>query len=106
MEARSAWEGFLWSPRLYRPLMEVLKPAFLDTANHYAQLGRHREQYASLLTFVGLDAADVFGRRSWHWPRKHCLKQRWNMPQRRFSEQWIAPASSGPTTGGTGRPRI
>ena len=43
VEARSAWEGFLWSPRPYRPLMEVLKPAFLDTANHYAQLGRHRD---------------------------------------------------------------
>ena len=60
MEARSAWEGFFSSPRLYRPLMEVLKPTFLDTANHYAQLGRHSEQYASLLTFVGLDPGDVF----------------------------------------------
>ena len=60
VEARSAWEGFLWSPRLYRPLMEVLKPAFLDTANHYDQLGRHSKQYASLLTFVGLDPGDVF----------------------------------------------
>ena len=59
-EARSAWEGFLWSPRLHRPLMEVLKPAFLNTANHYARLGRHREQYASLLTFIGLDPADLF----------------------------------------------
>ena len=60
VEARSAWEGFLWSPRLYRPLMELLKPAFLDTVNHYAQLGRHRKQYASLLTFVGLDPGDIF----------------------------------------------
>ena len=59
-EARSAWEGFLWSPRLHRPLMEVLKLGFLDTANHYAQLGRHRDQYASLLTFIGLDPADLF----------------------------------------------
>ena len=31
-EARSAWEGFLWSPRLHPPLMELLKPAFLETA--------------------------------------------------------------------------
>ena len=60
VEARSAWEGFLWSPRLYRPLMEALKPAFLDTANHYSQLGQLSEQYASLLTFVGLDPGDVF----------------------------------------------
>ena len=62
VEARSAWEGFLWSPRLYPPLMELLKPAFLETADHYAQLGRHREQYASLLTFAGLDPGDIFRR--------------------------------------------
>jgi hypothetical protein len=59
-EARVAWEGFLWSPRLYRPLMEMLKPAFLDTARHYAALGKHRAQYASLLTFAALDPGDTF----------------------------------------------
>ncbi|MCM8621413.1 MAG: SIR2 family protein [Candidatus Accumulibacter sp.] len=59
-EARAAWEGFLWSPRLYRPLMEVLKSAFLETANHYAQLGEHGRQYASLLTFAALDPGDTF----------------------------------------------
>jgi hypothetical protein len=40
--------------------MEVLKPAFLDTARHYAQLGEHGRQYASLLTFAALDRGDVF----------------------------------------------
>lgn len=59
-EARAAWEGFLWSPRLYRPLMEMLKPAFLDTARHYAALGKHAGQYASLLTFAALDPGDTF----------------------------------------------
>ena len=59
-EARAAWEGFLCSPRLYRPFMEVLKPAFLDTAHHYAALGKHRGQYASLLTFAALDPGDIF----------------------------------------------
>lgn len=59
-EARAAWEAFLWSPRLYRPLMEVLKPAFLDTARHYAALGKHGGQYASLLTFAALDPGDTF----------------------------------------------
>lgn len=59
-EARAAWEGFLWSPRLYRPLMEMLKPAFLDTARHYATLGKHDGQYASLLTFAALDPGDTF----------------------------------------------
>jgi hypothetical protein len=60
IEARAAWEGFLWSPRLYRPLMELLKPAFLDTAGHYAELGEPGRQYASLLTFAALDPGDTF----------------------------------------------
>ena len=59
-EARGAWEGFLWSPRLYRPLMDAIKPAFLDTARHYAALGTSGEQYASLLTFAALDHGDTF----------------------------------------------
>lgn len=60
VEARAAWDGFLWSPRLYRPLMEILKPAFLDTASHYRELGDHGRQYASLLTFAALDPGDTF----------------------------------------------
>lgn len=59
-EASAAWEGYLWSPRLYRPLMETLKVAFLDTANHYRFLGKHNEQYASLLTFAALEPGDTF----------------------------------------------
>ena len=60
LEARAAWEGFLWSPRLYRPLTEALKQAFLDTAKHYAELGKHSRQYAAVLTFVALDPGDIF----------------------------------------------
>jgi len=60
VEARAIWEGFLWSPRLYRPLMEMLKRAFLDTARHYAALGKHDGQYASLLTFAALEPSDTF----------------------------------------------
>ena len=63
IEGQSAWEGFLWSPRLYRPLMEVLKPSFLDTARHYDELGKYGRQYASLLTFAALDPGDVFKNR-------------------------------------------
>ncbi|WP_199221450.1 anti-phage defense-associated sirtuin Dsr1 [Desulfonatronum sp. SC1] len=59
-EARAVWEGFLWSPRLYCPLMEMLKPAFLDTARHFAALGKHNGHYASLLTFAALDPGDTF----------------------------------------------
>ena len=39
VEARAAWEGFLWSPRLYRPLLIAFKAQFLDTVHHYAELG-------------------------------------------------------------------
>lgn len=59
-EALTAWKGYLWSPRLYHPMMEVLKPAFLETAKHFSQLGEHGRQYASLLTFAALDPGDAF----------------------------------------------
>ena len=59
-EARAAWQGFLWSPQLYRPLMEKFKPAFLDTAKYYEELGEYGRQYASLLTFAALDRGDTF----------------------------------------------
>ena len=60
VEARAAWEGFLWSPRLYRPLIEAIKKPFLDTARHYAALGDHGDQYAELLTFAALDPGETF----------------------------------------------
>jgi hypothetical protein len=62
IEARAAWIGYLWAPRLYRPLLMAFKSAFLETASRYADLGEHGSQYASVLTFASLDPADVFGR--------------------------------------------
>jgi hypothetical protein len=59
-EARAAWQGFLWSPRLYRPLLAAFKESMLETARYYNQLGDHAEQYASFLTFVALDPGDTF----------------------------------------------
>ena len=63
-EAGAAWQGFLCSARLYRPLMEMeaFKRPFLDTATHYDELGTHlkQEQYARLLTFAALDPGDTF----------------------------------------------
>ena len=59
-EARSVWGGFLWSPQLYRPLVEEFKQEFLDTASHYEELGQFKRQYASLLTFAALGLSDVF----------------------------------------------
>ncbi len=54
-EARSAWEGFLSSPRINSLLFEELKPPFLDTANHCSCLGRGLGNYALLLVTCGLD---------------------------------------------------
>jgi len=52
VEARAAWEGFLWSPRPYRPLLSAIKQPLLETATHYGELGKHAEQYAAFLTFT------------------------------------------------------
>ena len=59
-EAQAAWEGALGSPLLYPPLMERVKSAFLETANHYAALGQHGRQYAAVLVHASLDPRDVF----------------------------------------------
>lgn len=59
-EAHYAWEGFLGSPRLYRPLMAELKSSFLDTANYYDKLEMHIRQYSMLLTDAALDRNNIF----------------------------------------------
>jgi hypothetical protein len=55
-EAKAAWEGFLWSPRLHRPLLIAFKSQFLETARHYAELGDHSRQFAAFLTYAALGA--------------------------------------------------
>jgi hypothetical protein len=62
-EAHAVWTGFLWSPRLYEPLLEVLKSHFIATATHYAELGECGRQYAALLTFAGLEGINAISRR-------------------------------------------
>lgn len=59
-EAKAAWEGFLWSPRLYRPLLIAFKAQFLETARHYAELGEHSRQFAAFLTYAALDPVDGY----------------------------------------------
>jgi hypothetical protein len=58
--AKAAWEGFLWSPRVYEPLLISLKPHFLSTAEHYADLGEHSSQFAAFLTYAALDSVDGY----------------------------------------------
>ena len=54
-EAKSAWEGFLWTPRIYMPFLERIKASFLATATHYDKIGKHAEQYSAFLTYVALE---------------------------------------------------
>lgn len=54
IEARRAWEGFLWSPRLYRPLLLAFKADFLETARRYESLGEHGQQFAAFFTYAAL----------------------------------------------------
>lgn len=65
-EASSVWDGFLWSPRIYRPLLSAFKNNFLATAGHYTDLGEHKSQYAAFLTYVALDPLDTFTRTELH----------------------------------------
>lgn len=60
VEAKAVWEGFLWSPRLYQPLLKVLKPQLLESANHYTDLGGHRQQFAAFLTYTALGPTDGY----------------------------------------------
>jgi hypothetical protein len=55
IEAKGAWEGFLWSPRLYQPLLIAIKEPFLATASHYAEIGEHARQFAAFLTYASLN---------------------------------------------------
>ena len=59
-EAQALWEGFLWSPRLYQPLLIALKSQFLRSADHYYDLGEHRRQFATFLTYAALGPADGY----------------------------------------------
>ena len=61
-EACAEWQGLLLSPRLYRPLMEAIKPHFLATAQHYEKLGERRAQYSRFLAIAALSQPDIFDR--------------------------------------------
>lgn len=59
-EAKCVWEGFLWSPRLYQPLLKAIKQPLLDCANHYNELGEHRRQFVIFLTYAALGSIDEY----------------------------------------------
>ncbi|MEP1445863.1 MAG: anti-phage defense-associated sirtuin Dsr1 [Paraglaciecola sp.] len=59
-EAKAVWEGFLWSPRLYQPLLTAMKRQLLDSVNHYADLQEYRQQLATFLTYVALGPTEGY----------------------------------------------
>lgn len=59
-EAKAAWEGFLWSPRVYPPLLAAIKSQFLDTPEHFAELNEHHRQFAAFLTYAALEPVDPY----------------------------------------------
>lgn len=60
VETIAVWRGFLWSPRIFRPLLIELKHLLLSTANHYDELGEFSGQYSAFLTYVALGSIDGF----------------------------------------------
>lgn len=59
-EAKAVWEGFLWSPRLYPPLLLAFKKQFLDTARYFDKIHGHRGQFAAFLTYAALDPPEGY----------------------------------------------
>jgi hypothetical protein len=64
-EAKAAWEGFLWSPRLYGPLLLAFKRQFLETARHNGELREHAQQFAAFLTYAALAPIDGYTAKEW-----------------------------------------
>lgn len=60
VEAQGAWGGYLGNPRISAELLASFKEFFLETANHYNDLGPYNEQYASLLTVAALEFREQF----------------------------------------------
>ncbi|QSP95080.1 SIR2 family protein [Marinobacter salinisoli] len=59
-EAKALWQGFLWSPRLYQPLLIALKQHFLESAEHFSDLGEQRNQFAAFITYAALSVTEGY----------------------------------------------
>lgn len=60
LEAKAAWGGFLWSPRLYQPLLIALKSPFLECASRFGDLGNNAARFAAFLTYAALGPLEGF----------------------------------------------
>lgn len=60
IESLAVWRAFLWAPRRYDPLLELIKEPFLKTVEYYKELKESSQQYASFLTFIAVDPRNLF----------------------------------------------
>ena len=54
-EARLAWEGFMWSPRIGPELWERVEPHAREACRHYGDIGRGRSSLPGLLVSKYID---------------------------------------------------
>ena len=60
-KAAAMWDSFLHAPRIYMPLLELLKSPFLAVPDHIGVLEEQcLKQYARFLTYIALGEASVF----------------------------------------------
>lgn len=103
VEARATWEGFLWSPRLYPPLMVAMKGAFLETARHYDELGEHARQFSMFLTYAALYQEEPYTVQDF---RTAFGALPWRNRRRRSCRHWRGQRIGGTIIGPTGSNRF
>ncbi len=61
-DSRCVWEGFLWSPQMYLPVISLIKEDLIKTVEHYQELNEFDRQFVMFITFLALDYPDVFSK--------------------------------------------
>jgi hypothetical protein len=59
-QASSAWKGFLFSMKLYRPFIEEIRESALKAAEYIEEIDKYDEAYSRFMTYVALNAGDLF----------------------------------------------
>lgn len=57
--ASIVWNGFLWAPRIYLPLIEIIKKPFLDTSSYLSLLEDGGRQYIQLFIYTALEQSSI-----------------------------------------------
>lgn len=61
LASKAAWEGYLWTPRIDQQLFDEILGALCTTVERYEDLGKHRQQFASLLVWTAMEVAEGSG---------------------------------------------